>query len=123
MSVDKQALRKLVVDAIDDLKGLDVVELDVHALTDVCDYMIIVSGRSGRHVRSLAENIIEKAKAAGVQPMGVEGVQEGEWVLVDLCDVVVHVMQPEAREYYQLEKLWSGLDVVERSRDQRASTP
>ena len=121
--MDKQALRKLVVDAVDDLKGLDVVELDVHALTDVCDYMIIVSGRSGRHVRSLAENIIEKAKAAGVQPMGVEGVQEGEWVLVDLCDVVVHVMQPEAREYYQLEKLWSGLDVVERSRDQRASRP
>lgn len=121
--MDKQQLCKLVVDAIDDLKGQDVVELDVHTLTDVCDYMVIASGRSGRHVRSLAQSIVAKAKAAGVQPMGMEGLDEGEWVLVDLCDVVVHVMQPEAREYYQLEKLWSGLDAVAQSRDQRASAP
>lgn len=119
MPMDKQALRKLAVDAIDELKGQHVVELDVHELTDVTDYMIIASGRSDRHVRALAENVVEKAKAAGVQPMGVEGLSEGEWVLVDLCDVVVHVMQPESRDYYQLEKLWSGLDAVTRSRDQR----
>ena len=121
--MDKEQLCKLVVDAIDDLKGQDVVKLDVHSLTDFCDFMVIASGRSDRHVRSLAESIVAKAKAAGVQPMGMEGLDEGEWVLVDLCDVVVHVMQPDAREYYQLEKLWSNLDTVERKRDQRASAP
>ena len=67
--------------------------------------------------------MVAKAKAAGVQPLGVEGLDDGEWVLVDLCDVVVHVMQPDTRDYYQLEKLWSGLDAVAQSRDQRASAP
>lgn len=121
MPEPNQSLRQLAVDAIEELKGQDVVELDVHELTDVTDFMIIASGRSNRQVKALAENVVEKAKAAGVIPMGVEGLDRGEWVLVDLCDVVVHVMQPDVREYYQLEKLWSGLDAVERSRSQRAS--
>ncbi len=121
MPEPNQSLRQLAVDAIEELKGQDVVELDVHELTDVTDFMIIASGRSDRQVKALAENVVEKAKASGVIPMGVEGLDRGEWVLVDLCDVVVHVMQPDVREYYQLEKLWSGLDAVERSRSQRAS--
>lgn len=110
MSVDSQSLRRLVLDAIDELKGSDVVELEVHTLTDVTDCLVIASGRSDRHVKSLAQNVIEKAKAAGVTPMGVEGLDDGDWVLVDLCDVVVHVMQPETRDYYQIEKLWTRMD-------------
>ena len=120
--VDSQRLCKLVVDAIDDLKGHDIVELDVHTLTDFCDHMVIASGRSGRHIRSLAENIVAKAKAAGVQPMGMEGMDEGEWVLVDLCDVVVHVMQPDARTYYELEKLWTPMSPVKSGADSSAAT-
>ena len=108
--MDKESLRRLAVDAIDELKGSDVVELDVHALTDVTDCLVIASGRSDRHVKSLAQNVIEKAKAAGVKPLGVEGLDDGDWVLVDLCDVVVHVMQPETRDYYQIEKLWTRMD-------------
>jgi len=121
--VDSQDLRKLVVDAVEDLKGVDVVDLDVRALTDVTDFMVIASGRSDRQVKAIAEHVVEKAKAAGVRPMGVEGLDRGEWVLVDLCDVVVHVMQREARDYYQLEKLWSGMDSLAPTADQRASQP
>lgn len=121
--MDSQAIRALVVDAIEDLKGVDVVSLDVRGLTDVTDFMIIASGRSDRQVSAIAEHVIEKAKAAGVRPLGVEGLDRGEWVLVDLCDVVVHVMQREARDYYQLEKLWSGLDALPRTGEQRALQP
>jgi ribosome-associated protein len=110
MSMDSRALNELVVDAIDEMKGQNVVELDVSQLTDVTDRMVIASGRSDRQVRAIAQNVVEKAKAAGVQPLGVEGMDRCEWVLVDLCDVVVHVMQPDTRDYYQLEKLWTGLD-------------
>jgi ribosome-associated protein len=89
-----------------DLKANDLRVLDVRKLTDVTDYMIIASGRSGRHVRAIAENVVEQSKKKKHQPLGVEGLSQGEWVLVDLCDVVVHVMVPETREFYQLEKLW-----------------
>jgi ribosome-associated protein len=119
--MDSQALRELVVNAVEELKGQDVVELDVRKLTDVTDCFVIASGRSDRQVRAIAENVIEKAKAAGVRPMGVEGLDKGEWVLVDLCDVVLHVMQPETREYYQLEKLWSGSPLAEETDDRRSS--
>lgn len=121
--MNSQSLCKLVVDAIEDLKGTDVVCLDVRELTDVTDFMVIASGRSDRQVSAIAENVIEKAKAAGVRPLGVEGLERGEWVLVDLCDVVVHVMQKESRDYYQLEKLWSGLDALPRTGEQRALQP
>ena len=99
-------LQQVVVDALADMKALDIKALDVRGLTDVADYMIIASGTSDRHVRSIAERVVEKAKAAGFRAHGVEGRTDSEWVLIDLTDVIVHVMLPRTREFYGLEKLW-----------------
>ncbi len=107
-------LRQLAVDALEDLKAVDILELDVRKISNFTDYMIIASGRSARQVAALAENVVVKAKQAAEPPLGVEGMRAGEWVLVDLGDVVVHVMQPEVREFYQLEKLWSTRETPER---------
>ncbi|MDV6326553.1 ribosome silencing factor [Idiomarina sp. PL1-037] len=101
-----EELREFVIDKIDDLKGRDVQILDVHDKTDVVDYMIICSGSSKTHVRSIAEHVATEAKHAGIPPIGVEGGEQSEWVLVDLGDVVIHVMQDSIRDFYQLEKLW-----------------
>ena len=99
-------LTRLAVTALEDLKGLDIKVLDVRDLTSITDTMVICTGTSNRHVKSLAQNVMDKAKEHGVRPHGVEGMSEGEWVLVDLNGVVVHVMQAQARLFYQLEKLW-----------------
>ena len=96
----------VALEALDDLKANDVRTLDVRKITSIADYMVVASGRSDRHVRSLDDSVVMQAKKHGVQPLGVEGEQEGEWVLVDLGDVIVHVMQPRTREFYSLEKLW-----------------
>lgn len=101
------ALNELIVNALDDLKGRNVVQLDVRELSNVMDTLVIASGTSSRHVKSLASNVVEDAKNAGHQPLGVEGLETGNWVLVDFGDIVVHVMLDEAREFYDLEKLWS----------------
>ena len=106
-------LKSIALKALEDLKGVDIVDFDVRDMTTVTDVMIIASGTSDRHVKSLADAVVMACKKAGVPPLGVEGEQEGEWVLVDLGDVVVHVMQPRIREFYALEKLWS---VTEESR-------
>ena len=100
-------LLKLVIDALEDVKGVDLKVLDVRHSTSITDIMVIVSGTSSRHVRALADNLVRESKKAGVHPIGIEGEREGEWILVDLGDVVVHVMQPSVREFYDLEKLWS----------------
>ncbi len=100
-------IAKRVVAALDELKGQDIQILDVRKLTSITDFMIIASGRSDRHVKSLAEKVIETAKKLKVPVLGVEGELQGEWILVDLGEAIVHVMQPETRAYYQLEKLWS----------------
>jgi len=105
--VHSDELVTLVEDALNELKALDTCVLNVGRLTSVTDHMVISSGTSSRHVRSIADKVIEKAKAAGRVPLGVEGQQYGEWVLVDLGDVVVHLMQPKVRDFYNLEKLWN----------------
>ena len=93
--------------ALDDLKALDPVVMDVRRLSSIMDYLVIASGTSSRHVKSLAGNVLMKAKEHGLRPLGVEGERVGEWVLVDFGDVVVHVMQPATRSFYDLERLWS----------------
>ena len=93
--------------ALDDLKAVEPVVLDVRELSSVMDWLIVASGTSSRHVKSLSDSVIMKAKEQGVRPIGVEGERVGEWVLVDFGDVVVHVMQPAARSFYDLERLWS----------------
>jgi len=102
----RAALVKTVVAALDDMKAVNVKVMDVRKVTDVADCMVIASGNSDRHVRSIADKVVEKAKAGGFRPMGVEGERDGEWVLVDLNDVIVHVMLPRVREFYGLEGLW-----------------
>jgi len=105
--MNSKALSDLIVEALDDVKGQDIVSLDVHDMTTVTDYMIVASGTSNRHVQALVDKVAEEAKKAGHPPIGVEGEEGGEWVLLDLGDALVHVMLPKVREFYNLEKLWS----------------
>ena len=102
----KPALKAVVLAALDDMKALEVKYLDVRGLTDIADFMVIASGTSDRHVRSVAQRVVERAKEAGFRPHGVEGQQDGDWVLIDLNDMIIHVMLPRVREFYGLEKLW-----------------
>jgi ribosome-associated protein len=101
-----EALVRLILDTLDDMKAERVVDLDVRHLTSVTDHMIVASGRSDRHVRAIADAVLERCEAAGIQPLGVEGQEAGEWVLVDLADAIVHVMLPRVREFYNIENLW-----------------
>ncbi len=105
MSIDET--KQLAIDAVEDLKAGDITVLDVKDKTTVTDWIIVVTGSSSRHVKSIANNVAAEARKAGNPPLGVEGSDEGEWVLVDLGDVIVHVMQQQVREFYDLESLWS----------------
>jgi len=100
-------LVKVTINALEQMKAKDIEVLDVHDKCSFTDTMIIVTGTSNRHVKALANEVVIKSKANGVIPLGVEGVEAGEWVLVDLADAVIHIMLPKIREFYQLEKLWS----------------
>lgn len=102
-----EALADLAETALDDLRAVDVRRIDVRDRTSITDIIVIASGTSERHVRSLADRVVERAKEAGVKPLGVEGERGGDWLLIDLGDVVVHVMSREKRDFYNLEKLWS----------------
>ncbi|NJN45256.1 MAG: ribosome silencing factor [Candidatus Competibacteraceae bacterium] len=102
-----EALKSLVVTALEELKAVDLKVLDVRNIAGFTDLMVIASGTSDRHVKALADKLVEKCKQAGVRPLGVEGEREAEWVLVDIGDVVVHIMKPDIRDFYNLEKLWS----------------
>ncbi|MCW4453740.1 ribosome silencing factor [Flavobacterium sp. MXW15] len=93
--------------AVEELKAKDLSEIDVRGKSSVADYMVVVSGTSSRHVKSIADEVVKFAKNLGVMPLGVEGEREAEWVLVDLGDVIVHVMLPRVREFYALERLWT----------------
>lgn len=100
-------LRDIVIKALEDLKARDVVELDVAGRTSIADIIVVAGGTSSRHVKSIADEVIKQTKKAGLPPLGVEGQREAEWVLVDLGDIVVHIMLPRAREFYGLERMWS----------------
>ena len=102
-----EELSQIVINALEDLKGKNIVQLDVREMTDVTDTLIIASGTSNRHVKSMANNVVEDSKKLGYMPLGVEGIDAGDWVLVDFGDIVVHVMQEETHNFYELEKLWS----------------
>jgi ribosome-associated protein len=113
----RPSLKSVVINALDDMKALEVKVLDVRGLTDVADYMVIASGTSDRHVRSVAQRVVERTKEAGYRPHGVEGQQDSDWVLIDLNEMIVHVMLPRVREFYGLEKLW---DITATKRAARA---
>ena len=104
----KSSLRDVVLGALAELKAVDVRALDVRGLTDITDTMVVASGTSDRHVKSIADRVLQRCKEAGFRPFGMEGERDGEWVLLDLQDVVLHVMLPRVREFYALEKLWEG---------------
>ena len=93
--------------ALEEIKAQNVIELDVREQSDITDFLIIASGTSNRHVKSVANRVVEELKPQGVRPLGMEGLTDGEWVLVDYGDTVLHVMLPQARDFYELEKLWS----------------
>ncbi|ASK33096.1 ribosome silencing factor (plasmid) [Alcanivorax sp. N3-2A] len=105
MSSD-QTLLDLVLDALDEMKANNVANLDVRGLTSIADDMVIASGTSNRHVKAMADNVLEQAKKAGYAALGTEGEKGSEWILVDLGDVIVHLMLPATREFYDLERLW-----------------
>lgn len=104
-----EEMKQLAVDALEDLRAVDLRVIDVRGSSSITDFMIIATGTSNRHVKSLSDNVVRKAKASNEPPLGVEGADSSqvEWVLVDLNDVVVHVMLPQVRDFYNLEKLWS----------------
>ena len=108
--MQNEQLLQLAIAALEDLKAKDITTIDVRGKTSITDFMVIASGTSGRHVKSLAENVLEKVKEQGVRPVGNEGLDGCEWALLDLGDVVVHVMQEATREFYDLERLWQGAE-------------
>lgn len=114
--MQSKKLQELVFNAIDDAKGRNIQVLDVHKISDIADYMIIASGTSSKHVSSVADRVISDLQDHKCRPLGVEGKSTGDWVLLDFGDVVVHIMRPDIREFYNLEKLWGDFqedDVVE----------
>jgi len=106
-SMQSADLKQVVNVALEDAKAREVTWMDVTNLTDITDYMVVASGTSNRHVKAIVDRVIEQVREAGLKPLGVEGLEEGEWVLIDLGDIVVHVMLPRVREFYDLERLWS----------------
>ncbi len=114
-------IQKTAVAALEDIKARDITVLDVRKLTSLYDTMIIATAESSRQVKALAQHVREALKAAGAIIVGVEGLQSGEWVLVDGGDIVVHIMQPATRAYYNLEELWTPLDTRRRSKAAKAA--
>ena len=107
--MEPATLEKITLKALSDLKATQLISIPVAQLTTMTDYMVICSGNSSRHVKSLANNLLKEAKAQGIKPLGIEGEREGEWVLVDLGDVIAHIMLPDTRAFYNLEGLWHNV--------------
>lgn len=110
--MDVESLQPIVISALEDLKAQNITVLDVEGRTSVTDLMIIANGTSSRHVQAVANSVAEKVKAAGIQPLGSEGRGNSDWVLIDLGDIIVHVMTAQAREFYDLERLWAEPNVI-----------
>ncbi|MFZ3155613.1 ribosome silencing factor [Pseudomonas sp.] len=108
--MQSEELVKLAIAALEEIKAQDITTIDVRGKTSITDFMLIASGTSSRHVKSLVDNVLEKVKEQGVRPIGTEGMDTGEWALLDLGDIVVHVMLPTARQFYDLERLWQGAE-------------
>jgi ribosome-associated protein len=106
-NISLEEMKLAVVDALEDIKAFDITVMDVHKLTTLTSYMIVASGNSTRQCKAIADNVREKLKEKGVDARGIEGEKDGEWVLVDLDEIVIHVMVPATRAYYNLEQLWS----------------
>ncbi|MCC4799984.1 ribosome silencing factor [Enterovibrio norvegicus] len=102
-----EQLQHFVVDKADDMKAVDIVILDVREKSSITDFMVLCTGNSKRHVSSIAEHVADEANAANINTLGMEGQNEGEWVVLDLGDVMLHIMQDEQRQTYELEKLWN----------------
>ena len=113
--MQKNILLKAVINELDDCKAINICSLDVRSLTSVTDHMVIVTGNSRRHVLSIAQNLIRTMKDRQIQPLGMECDLGCEWALVDLGDIVVHIMQQQTRDFYQLEKLWSAPEIKQAS--------
>ncbi|MEE4173943.1 MAG: ribosome silencing factor [Xanthomonadales bacterium] len=111
-----QQLHQLVLSTLEEFKAVDVKSVDVTGLSPLTDHFVVASGNSTRHVKSMADKLVQAAKAVGIQPLGVEGEREAQWILVDLNDIIVHLMLPQARAFYNIEKLW------EASNEQRAGS-
>ena len=109
-------LKGLVTDALSELKAVDVVVIDVVEVSGFTDFMVVAGGTSSRHVKALADNLVRRCREAGVRPMGVEGERAAEWILIDLGDVVVHIMLPDIRDFYNLEKLWRLVERDDKAR-------
>jgi ribosome-associated protein len=109
LTAPAEGLRDLVINALNDRKANQIKVINVATLTEITDYMVIASGGSLRHMRSLVDQILYSAKGEGINVLGVEGLPHGDWILVDLGEVVVHLMKPEARAFYELERLWEGI--------------
>ncbi|KFL35648.1 ribosome silencing factor [Arenimonas donghaensis] len=118
-----EALLTQVRAALEEMKAKDAVEIDVRGKTSIADYLVVVSGTSTRHVKSVADEVVKFSKKCGVMPLGVEGEREAEWVLVDLGDVIVHVMLPRVREFYALERLWTVGDQPPEPEAEAGDTP
>ena len=112
-----EQLAQLLVRTLDDHKALQITDLDVTPLTDITDHMIICSATSKRHANALADKVISQSKTNGIRPLGVEGEEKAEWILIDLQDVIIHIMLPEVRDFYSLEKLWSITEVATQGRN------
>ena len=110
-------------DALDEMKAVDIVEINIQEISSIADLMIVASGNSNRHVKAIAETILEKTKKAGFTTVGVEGMQEAEWILLDFGDAIVHVMQPKTRSFYDLEKLWSARPIDNKTNDTEEQAP
>ena len=110
-------LKALVLNAVEDVKAFDINFVDVQGRSSVTDILLFASGRSDRQVKSIANNIIIEAKKAGIQPLGVEGLNSGDWVLVDLGDIVAHIMLPQVRDYYGIERMWEADEAEDSEQD------